>query len=126
MRGGDTIRHALAYAVSEEVLPMRRPLRFQSQQTEDSRRHTDSQEYASGYPGICTAVIGSMTLALKAQNVLAEAAIRASLTKVSSSETHNGCAYGVDFPCVQSGNVRTVLSRAGIRVRQYLSAQSDF
>lgn len=70
--------------------------------------------------GTCTAVIGSMTLAMKAQSALAEAAIRANVTKVSSSETHNGCAYGVDFPCSQSGNVRTVLSRAGIRVRQYL------
>ncbi len=70
--------------------------------------------------GICTAVIGSMTLSMKAQSVLAEAAIRASLAKISSSRTHNGCAYGVDFPCTQSSNVRAVLASAGIRVRQYL------
>lgn len=71
--------------------------------------------------GTCTAVIGSMTQAMRAQTVLGEAAIHATLTKISSSQAHNGCAYGVDFSCVQSGNVRAVLERAGIRVRQYLS-----
>ena len=70
--------------------------------------------------GICTAVIGSMTGAMKAQNALAEAAIRAHISKISSSGAAGGCAYGVDFPCTQSGNVRTVLDRAGVRVREYL------
>ncbi len=70
--------------------------------------------------GICTAVIGSMTLAMKAQAVLAEAAIRVSIIKISSSDARGGCAYGVDFPCTQSANVRQILTRAGIRVRQYL------
>ncbi len=70
--------------------------------------------------GICTAVIGSMTQAMRAQAVLAEAAIRAGVTKISSAQSHNGCAYGVDFSCTQSGNVRIVLEKAGVRVRQYL------
>ncbi len=80
------------------------------------RAGTDSR---SG-TGTCTAVIGSMTLAMKAQSVLADAAIRADLTKISSAAAQGGCAYGVDFACTQSQNVRTVLSRAGIRVRQYI------
>ena len=71
--------------------------------------------------GSCTAVIGSMTQAMRAQALLSEAAIRAGITKVSSSRTHNGCAYGVEFPCTQRANVRAVLERAGIRVREYLS-----
>ena len=71
-------------------------------------------------PGVCTAVIGSMTQAMRAQSLLAEAAIRAGITKVSSARTHNGCAYGVDFPCTQSINVRVVLERGGVRVREYL------
>ena len=79
-----------------------------------------SREGAGWSSGICTAVIGSMTQAMKAQSALAEAAIRASLTKISSSKTHNGCAYGVDFPCTQSRNVRVILENAGIRVREYL------
>lgn len=90
------------------------------------RRNNSTQGSPGGYPagghttGICTAVIGSMTQAMKAQSILAEAAIRASLTKISSSKTTGGCAYGVDFPCTQSGNVRTILERAGVRVREYL------
>jgi hypothetical protein len=71
--------------------------------------------------GSCTAVIGSMTQAMRAQALLSEAAIRAGITKVSSARTHNGCAYGVEFPCTQSANVRAVLERAGVRVREYLS-----
>ena len=78
--------------------------------------------FPAGATGLCTAVIGSMTQAMRAQTVLSEAAIRATLTKISSTKTHNGCAYGVDFPCTQSGNVRTILDRAGVRVREYLQS----
>ncbi len=84
---------------------------------QDGRSDTESPSYGGG---ICTAVIGSMTLAMKAQTVLSEAAIRTGITKISSGQTHNGCAYGVDFPCTQSANVRAVLQEAGVRVRQYL------
>ena len=70
--------------------------------------------------GSCTAVIGSMTGAMRAQSILAEAAIRAVVVKVSSSKSTGGCAYGVDFPCTQMSNAQTVLSRGGVRVREYL------
>ena len=76
--------------------------------------------FPQGPSGLCTAVVGSMTQAMRAQTVLSEAAIRTTLTKISSAKTHNGCAYGVDFPCTQSGNVGMILERAGIRVREYL------
>ena len=75
---------------------------------------------STGPSGLCTAVVGSMTQAMRAQTVLSEAAIRTTLTKISSAKTHNGCAYGVDFPCTQSGNARMILDQAGIRVREYL------
>ena len=84
------------------------------------RNDTDSINRDGMPPSVCTAVVGSMTMAMKAQSVLSDAAIRSGIAKISSSDTHNGCAYGVDFPCTQSANVRTVLSHAGIRVRQYL------
>jgi len=103
MTESDTQKRAFAYPACEEVLRMRHDRALPSER-----------------PGSCTAVIGSMTMAMKAQAALSEAAIRSSIAKISSSETHNGCAYGVDFPCTQSSNVRTVLSHAGIRVRQYL------
>ena len=84
------------------------------------RNHTDSIDQTAMTPSVCTAVVGSMTMAMKAQAALSEAAIRSGIAKISSSDTHNGCAYGVDFPCTQSANARMVLSHAGIRVRQYL------
>ncbi len=70
--------------------------------------------------GICTAVIGSMTQAMQAQELLAGAAIRARVTKVSSASTHTGCAYGVEVTCRQMENVESVLRGAGIRIRQVL------
>ena len=84
------------------------------------RRTNGDYAFPAATVGLCTAVVGSMTQAMRARSVLAEAAIRATLTKISSSKTHNGCAYGVDFPCPQSGNVRMILDGAGIRVREYL------
>ena len=69
------------------------------------------------YPGICTAVIGSMTLTIKAQNALAAASIRTSVTKIGSARSRSGCAYGLNYPCMQRGNVADVLQGAGIRVR---------
>jgi hypothetical protein len=108
----DTKKSPRAYNAREEVLLMRKNYGAPGASPTASER-----PYAAG---TCTAVIGSMTQAMKAQSVLSEAAIRSTLTKISSSRTHNGCAYGVDFPCTQSGNVRTVLERAGVRVRDYL------
>jgi hypothetical protein len=108
----DTKKSPRAYNAREEVLLMRKNYGAPGASPTASER-----AYAAG---TCTAVIGSMTQAMKAQSVLSEAAIRSTLTKISSSRTHNGCAYGVDFPCTQSGNVRTVLERVGVRVRDYL------
>ena len=67
----------------------------------------------------CIAVIGSMTQAMQAQNVLAKAAIRARVTKADSSQTGRGCAYALAFPCSMESNVKLVLHEAGIRVRFY-------
>ena len=67
--------------------------------------------------GSCFAVIGSMTQAMKAQSVLANAAIFARVEKADSSMTRRGCAYGVVYACSQEANVREVLRNAGIRVR---------
>ena len=67
--------------------------------------------------GSCIAVIGSMTQAMKAQSVLANAAIFARVEKADSSMTRRGCAYGVTYACSQEANVREVLRNAGIRIR---------
>ena len=72
----------------------------------------------SGFYG-CLAVMGSMTQAMRAQKVLAGAAVRAEIVKADSAHTRRGCAYALSYPCSQENNVRTILSGAGIRVRDY-------
>lgn len=92
----------------------------QSRSSRSSHREPPRGGDASLRGGTCTAVIGSMTQAMKAQSLLAEAAIRSTVVKVSSGGSAGGCAYGVDLPCTRMSNAMTVLSGAGIRVREYL------
>lgn len=68
----------------------------------------------------CAAYIGSTTLAMKAQKALAAEAIASSVIKVNSSRTRRGCAYGVSFDCTQADNVKAILARAGISVKEFL------
>ena len=67
----------------------------------------------------CSALIGSPTIAMKAQSVLATAAIPASVIK---QETPRGCVHGIRFSCSQINNVKSVLSRERIRVKQWNEA----
>ena len=67
----------------------------------------------------CIAVMGSVTRAMRAQNVLVAAAIRVNVIKAESSQTGKGCAYALSYPCAQQGNVKRVLENAGIRVRSF-------
>lgn len=65
----------------------------------------------------CECIIGSMTQAMRAQSVLASAAIRAKIVKADSSRTGRGCAYALSFPCIWENDVKRILRDAGIRVR---------
>ena len=65
----------------------------------------------------CVAVIGSVTLAMRAQGVLAKAAIRTEVVKADSSVTGAGCAYALMFPCEMSETIKEILKKAGIRAR---------
>ena len=66
--------------------------------------------------GGCSALLGSLTLAMKAQSILATAAIPATVIK---RETQRGCIHGIQFSCAQEGNVNAVLSRERIKVKQW-------
>lgn len=68
--------------------------------------------------GICRAELQSMTVAQRAQRVLAAAAIPVEIIKLDSSR-RKGCSYGIEFNCNQKNNVDTVLSSAGIGVKQW-------
>ncbi len=67
----------------------------------------------------CSAVMGTLTMAQKAQKALARAAIPASVGKIHSSESHRGCAWSVGFSCNQLQNVQSVLASAGINVKSW-------
>ena len=69
---------------------------------------------------VCTAVTGSMTMALKAQRALAKEAIRATTVKVSKSTNNTGCIYGVEFDISLMAQARTVLENAGVEVKEFL------
>jgi hypothetical protein len=65
----------------------------------------------------CCAVIGSVTYALKGQRLLANYSIDAKVTKVRSSNTSGGCAYGIEFNCMNTDTVTSLLMRGGIQYR---------
>ena len=67
-----------------------------------------------------TAVIGSMTVALKAQKILLKASINSSVVKIKSSATGNGCSYGLEFDSIQYSNIRHILETSNIKVSRYL------
>ena len=72
-------------------------------------------DYQSG----CLAVIGSMTQAIRAQRVLANAAVRAEVVKADTGDSRHGCAYALSYPCAQGATVRALLRSNGVRVRAY-------
>ena len=69
----------------------------------------------------CSAAIGSATQAMKARDALAAAAIPSAVIKTEAS-SRRGCIYGVSFSCLQANNVRSVLSGAGISVKEWNKA----
>jgi hypothetical protein len=69
---------------------------------------------------LCTAVLGSMTVALKAQRVLAKSAIRAEVIKVSKSTSKSGCIYGIEFDITQLSAVKAILEVNHIEAKEYL------
>lgn len=71
------------------------------------------------YSGRCSAALQSLTVAQKAQNVLAGAAIPSNIIKTEGSAKSRGCSYGLEFSCGQRGNVEKVLANAGISVKQW-------
>ena len=67
----------------------------------------------------CIAVIGSVTRAMRAQNVLREAGIRCAVVKAESFRGDRGCTYGVSYPCPWESRIRMLLQNAGIATRSF-------
>ena len=87
-----------------------------------SERKSTKMIYDRSYRAatVCTAVTGTMTMALKAQRALTKAAIPSNTVKVSKSANNTGCIYGVEFNIALLGNARATLDSAGIEVKEYL------
>ena len=73
----------------------------------------------NNHKGSCSATLASMTHAIKAQKVLAAAAIPANIIKTEPASSLHGCSYGIEFSCNQAQNVRKVLSTGGISVKKW-------
>ena len=68
-------------------------------------------------PRRCSAVIGTLTLAQKAQRALSAAAIPVSIDKSQATAGHHGCVWSIHFSCNQYENVRAVLASSNIKVK---------
>ena len=90
--------------------------------TPRTQRASLQNKRTSEYGGNCFAELGSLTLAMKAQDALAAAAIPASVEKKEKTESTasgRGCSYGIRFSCLQENNVRAVLSAARVPVKRW-------
>ena len=67
----------------------------------------------------CTAVVGSMTRAMRAQEALEASAIPCAVVKIEEGRGLRGCVYGLSYSCSQEQNVRATLEAAGISVREW-------
>ena len=70
---------------------------------------------------ICTAAIGSLTYAIKAQRALEQGGIGGEIVKLDASMTRRGCAYGVEFPCELQREVRAIMNAEKITVNSYIN-----
>ena len=68
---------------------------------------------------ICSAEIGSVTAAMKAERALSAAAIPCEVIKKESKARGRGCVFGIEFSCAQANNVRTVLGAARINPKNW-------
>ena len=67
----------------------------------------------------CTAVVGSMTWAMRAQSALAQNAVPSTVVKTEEARGLRGCVYGVTYDCAYEANVKAMLEAAKISVREW-------
>ena len=69
--------------------------------------------------GDCFVELGSLTLAMKAQELLSTAAIPSRVEKIEASTSRRGCSYGLRLSCLQKKNALTVLERGRIPIKRW-------
>ena len=68
-------------------------------------------------PRSCTLPVGSITKAMRARDVLALAAIPATVVSADAAAARRGCAYAIAYPCERNHSVRRILKDAGFSLR---------
>ena len=68
----------------------------------------------------CTAAIGSLTVAMKANAVLEQSGLSGKIVKLDPSMTRRGCAYGIEYSCEEHKAVRSAFNTAKISVSSYI------
>lgn len=70
---------------------------------------------------MCVASVKSMTHAMKAKKALKDIYIEASIVKLDANMTKKGCAYGVEFDCVNLYAAENALLKNRIQYNQIIN-----
>ena len=70
---------------------------------------------------MCVASLRSMTFAMKAKRILQEKGINAEIIKLEPHMTHNGCAYGIKFDCINLYSVQDALTKKHVNYTEILN-----
>ena len=70
---------------------------------------------------MCVVPLKSMTLAIKTKKTLNEYGIRSEIIKLEPNMTPKGCAYGVEFECLNLYLVKDVLNNNRIKYSEIIS-----
>lgn len=70
---------------------------------------------------MCVISLKSMTYALKSKRILSEKGIDSEIIKLEPHMTHNGCAYGIKFECINLYSVTDALTERHVRYTEILN-----
>ncbi len=63
---------------------------------------------------MCIIAIKSMTVAMRARDILRRKNISSEIVSVDASLTSRGCAYGISFPCEREAEIKRMLRQGKI------------
>ena len=70
---------------------------------------------------MCVASLRSMTYAIKAKKALSAFDLEGEIIRLEPQMTHNGCAYGIKFDCVNLCSVQDALSKKHINYTEIIN-----
>lgn len=70
---------------------------------------------------MCVASLKSITYAMKAKKALTESGIDAEIIRLEPHMTHNGCAYGIKFNCINLYSVKDALTKKHVNYTEIIN-----